>query len=392
MAALADVAATRFVRYVLLAAGVTCAAWLSIDPSRAFEATLAVLVVACPCAFAIATPAAISAAIANLARQGVLVTRIDALQTLASIDRVVFDKTGTLTRGEIAVRSCVPLGRWSEAQCREVAAAIEVASEHPLARAFGRPGESSRAHETRSIPGSGMEGIIEGRRYRIGTAAFVAELHGARDVARDVDSGNTVIMLGDEHEILARFELHDEPRATARSAVASLVSMQVTPQIMSGDSETAVGSLAFSCGIREYRARCTPEQKLTHVQAMQAIGHRVAMVGDGVNDAPVLGAADLAIAMGRGAALAHASADMILVSENLDAIARAVRLSRRMLRIARQNLGWAALYNFGSAPLAAFGLIPPWLAALGMSLSSMAVVLNAARLLPRSASSEAHRQ
>lgn len=383
MAALADVAATRFLRYVLLAAGLTCAAWLIIDPTRAFGATLAVLVVACPCAFAIATPAAISAAIANLARQGVLVTRIDALQTLAGIDRVVFDKTGTLTRGNIAVRSCTPLGRLSEAQCRELAAAIEVASEHPLARAFGRPGESYRVQETRSVPGAGMEGLIAGRRYRIGTAPFVAELHDARDPARDTGCGGTVVVLGDEREILARFELHDEARATASSAIASLHEAQVTPQIMSGDSEAAVGSLAFSCGIQEYRARCTPEQKLTHVQAMQAIGHRVAMIGDGVNDAPVLGAADLAIAMGRGAALAQTSADMILVSENLDAIPRAVHLSRRMLRIARQNLGWSALYNFGSVPLAAVGLIPPWLAALGMSLSSMAVVLNAARLLPR---------
>jgi Cu2+-exporting ATPase len=190
-------------------------------------------------------------------------------------------------------------------------------------------------------------------------------------------------VLGDEREALARFELHDAARASAGSAVSSLQQLQVAPLIMSGDSETAVGTLASECGIREYRARCTPEQKLLHLQAMQAIGQRVAMVGDGVNDAPVLGAADLSMAMGRGAALAQTSADMILVGDNLDAIPQAVQLSRRMLRIARQNLGWAALYNFGSLPLAAAGLIPPWVAALGMSLSSMLVVLNAARLLPR---------
>jgi Cu2+-exporting ATPase len=383
MAGAADLAATRFLRCVLLAAGVTCAVWLMLDPARAFGATLAVLVVACPCAFAIATPAAISAATANLARHGVLVTRVDALETLARIDRVVFDKTGTLTHGEIAIRRCIPLGRLPEAECRNLAAALEVASEHPLARAFESPGDRYRAENVRSVPGAGMEGVVAERRYRIGTAPFVAELRGAADSIRDSSSSGTVVVLGDEREALARFELHDEPRATASSAIAWLLQMQVTPQIMSGDSETAVGTLAFSCGIQEYRARCTPEQKLTYVQAMQAVGHRVAMVGDGVNDAPVLGAADLAVAMGRGAALAHTSADLILVGENLDAIPQAIQLSRRMLRIARQNLGWAALYNFGSLPLAAVGLIPPWLAALGMSLSSMAVVLNAARLLPR---------
>jgi Cu2+-exporting ATPase len=383
MTGAADVAATRFLRYVLLVAGFTCATWLIVDPARAFAATLAVLVVACPCAFAIATPAAISAAIANLARHGVLVTRIDALEALARIDRVVFDKTGTLTRGDIAIRRCIQLGPLPEAQCRSVAAALEAASEHPLARAFGPPGNCSAAEGARSIPGAGMEGVIDGRRYRIGTAEFVAALRGATDPTGDIGSSGTVVMLGDEHGALARFELHDAARATASSAVASLTQMQITPWVMSGDSETAVGNLAFHCGIQQYRARCTPEQKVAHVQAMQAVGHRVAMVGDGVNDAPVLGAADLAIAMGRGAALAHTSADMILVGENLDAIAQAVLLSRRMLRIARQNLSWAALYNFGSLPLAAVGLIPPWLAALGMSLSSMAVVLNAARLLPR---------
>jgi Cu2+-exporting ATPase len=385
MAGSADVAGTRFLRYVLLAAGFTCAMWLVLDPSRAFAATLAVLVVACPCAFAIATPAAISAATANLARHGVLVTRIDALEALARIDRVVFDKTGTLTRGNIVIRRCIPLGRLAEAHCRDLAAALEAASEHPLARAFRRPGDARVAEDVRSVPAAGMEGVIDARRYRIGTGHFVAALRGAADSTRDCSVSGTVVVLGDEQEALARFELHDEPRESATSAVASLQQLQVTPQVMSGDSESAVGQLAFQCGIQEYRARCSPEQKLAHVQTIQAIGHRVAMVGDGVNDAPVLGAADLAIAMGRGAALAQTSADMILVGENLAAIPQAVRLSRQMLRIARQNLSWSALYNFGSLPLAAAGLIPPWLAALGMSLSSMAVVLNAARLLPRRA-------
>jgi P-type Cu2+ transporter len=382
MAAAADIAAARFLRYVLLAAGLTCAMWLVIDPARAFEATLAVLVVACPCAFAIAMPAAISAATANLARNGVLVTRIDALATLARIDRIVFDKTGTLTRGEIGICRCIPLARLSETECLELAATLELGSEHPLARAF-RVSGAGHADEVRSVPGAGMEGVINGRRYRIGSAPFVAELHGEADSSQDPTAGCTIVVLGDEREALARFELHDEARNTAKSAVATLVQLHVKPLIMSGDNETAVGALAFDCGIQEYRARCLPEQKLTHVQTMQMIGHRVAMVGDGVNDAPVLGAADLAIAMGRGAALAQTSADMILVGENLDAVPQAVQLSRRMLRIARQNLTWSALYNFGSVPLAAVGMIPPWLAALGMSLSSVAVVLNAARLHPR---------
>lgn len=383
MARSADVAATRFLRYVLLAAGLTCAVWLIIDPARAFSATLAVLVVACPCAFAIAMPAAISAATANLARRGVLVTRVDALETLARIDRVVFDKTGTLTQGNVAVRRCLPSGGLPETECRDLAAALEDASEHPLARAFRRLGGPHAAEQVRSVTGEGMEGLIDGRRYRIGTAHFVAELRGATASTDESTSGGTVVVLGDEQKALARFELQDEARTSAGSAIASLAQLHISPQIMSGDSEAAVGSLAFRCGIQEYRARCTPEQKLTHVQTMQSIGHRVAMVGDGVNDAPVLGAADLAIAMGRGAALAQTSADLILVGENLDAIPQAVQLSRRMLRIARQNLSWSAVYNFGSLPLAAAGLIPPWLAALGMSLSSMAVVLNAARLLPR---------
>lgn len=379
----ADAAAARFLNYVLLGAGLTCAFWLVVDPTRAFEATLSVLVVACPCAFAIAMPAAISAVTANLARRGVLVTRVDALETLARVDQFVFDKTGTLTQGNVALSRCVPLGDVSEAQCLRIAATLEVTSEHPLARAFTGFAANQRAEAVRAVPGGGLEGIVDGCVYRIGTRHFVAQLRSAGTPARtETEWTGTVVVLGDSRQELASFELHDTPRLSALTCIESLRETGIDAQILSGDSLPAVAALAMRCGVRAYFARHSPEQKLAHVQALQARGSRVAMIGDGVNDAPVLAAADLSIAMGRGAALAHASADMLLVTENLDCLPEAIRLARKANRIARQNLLWSALYNFGSLPLAAAGLVSPWLAALGMSLSSIAVVLNAARLLP----------
>ena len=381
----ADLAAARFLQLVLIGAGMTCAAWLIADPSRAFTATLAVLVVACPCAFAIAMPAAISAATAQLARSGLLLTRIDALETLAHIDRVVFDKTGTLTHGDIAVGRCVTLGPRSEYDCLRIAAALELASEHPLARAFARFGNSMRAEHVRTVAGAGLEGTIEGQVHRIGTREFVAALRSVPASPAVTGLDGTVVSLGTAHGELALFELLDVPRLSARFAVAGLRELGIAAEILSGDDRPAVATLAAHCAIDECFDRQSPDQKLAHVQRLQAAGQRIAMVGDGINDAPVLAAADISIAMGRGAALAHASADMVLIGDDLACLPAAIRLARRTLRIARQNLIWSAVYNFGSLPLAAFGLIPPWLAALGMSLSSIAVVLNSARLLPREA-------
>jgi Cu2+-exporting ATPase len=379
----ADVAAARFLYFVLVGATLTCIGWLLADPGRAFAATLAVLVVACPCAFAIAMPAAISAATAQLARHGLLLTRIDALEALARIDCIVFDKTGTLTYGDITVQRCAALSDFDERKCRQLAATLELSSEHPLARAFAPFGNDSRVSQPRVVAGAGIEGTIDGQTYRIGTRDFVADLRDAGGVDSDLqDSSGTVVVLGDARRELAVFELRDTPRRSARSAVAALRSIGIATQILSGDGRAAVAALAGDCAIDTYLSRCSPEQKVAHVQSLQARGRRVAMIGDGINDAPVLAAANLSVAMGRGAALAHASADMILISDDLDGLPAAILLARRTLRIARQNLIWSAVYNFGSLPLAAFGLIPPWLAALGMSLSSIAVVLNAARLLP----------
>jgi Cu2+-exporting ATPase len=379
MARNADAAAARFLRYVLVGAGMTCAIWLAIDPSRAFAATLAVLVVACPCAFAIAMPAALAAATASLGRQGILLTDADALEALARVDHIVFDKTGTLTRGELRVSRCVPLEPIPEFRCLQIAASLEQASEHPLARAFARHPTAGAVEDLVTFAGQGIQGRIDGRMYRIGSPQFVTKLQ------HEPPAGMTgsVVMLGDEHRALAWFELTDSVRPAAAEVVSDLRSLDIEPLILSGDGHAAVATVARQVGVTEAAARCSAQDKLTRLVSLQQQGKQVAVIGDGVNDAPILAAGDVSIAMGRGAALAHASAGLVLVNDNLAALPEAVKLARRTLRVARQNLMWSAVYNFGSLPLAAFGLIPPWLAALGMSLSSVAVVLNSTRLLPR---------
>ena len=385
MARNADSAAGRFLGYVLLGAGLTCAAWLAIDPSQAFAATLAVLVVSCPCAFAIAMPAALASATASLGRHGILLTDPDALESLAKVDHIVFDKTGTLTRGELRVSKCISLAGVTEQHCLHIAALLERASEHPLARAFAPHLDRGSVEDMQTIAGRGVQGRIDGRLYRIGAPDFVAELRQEQHEQPPANLMGSVIALGDEQRALAWFDLTDSLRSAAPIAVSQLRTLQIETQILSGDGPEAVRAVARQCGITEHFARHTAKQKLTHVLDLQKQGKRVAVIGDGVNDAPVLGAADVSIAMGRGAALAHASAGLVLVSDNLAALPEAVLLARRTLRIAKQNLLWAAIYNLGSIPLAALGFIPPWLAALGMSLSSVAVMLNSTRLLPRAA-------
>ncbi|HKQ82301.1 MAG TPA: heavy metal translocating P-type ATPase [Steroidobacteraceae bacterium] len=380
LAQAADRAAARFLQGVLITSAVACALWLMIDPTRAFAATLAVLVVACPCAFAIAMPAALAAATGELARNGVLVTRPDAIEALARTEHVIFDKTGTLTRGDVRLERIVPRADRSELECAAIAAALERDSEHPIARAFEQCRTAQVASNIRSTPGGGIEGTVAGKRYRLGAHAFSTEWCRTVDRQQRSDHG-TLITLANEDGILAEFVLVDTLRAGSRDIARDLAALGVSGEILSGDGLPAVTSVARQCGIENYQARCSPQQKLLRLRSMQARGLKVAMLGDGINDAPVLGAADVSIAMGKGAALAHASADMIFIGEDLSSLTRAVRIARHTMRIARQNLYWAAAYNFGSLPLAALGFIPAWAAALGMSLSSVGVILNATRLL-----------
>lgn len=390
LARAADRAAAWFLGRILFGAAIVYAAWWFVDPSRAFSATLAVLVVTCPCALSLATPTALAAATAALARRGVLVARTDAIETLSKATHVLWDKTGTLTRGLVRVEDVHSLGAVTSQQALEWAASLEQLSEHPIARAFTVTGAPTlRAIAVEVHAGRGIEGRIEGRRLRIGTRAFAAGLqprtgadpgHDEAGAAAADAAAESRVYLGDESGLLATFTLSDPLRPEAGHCVADLAALGLESEIVSGDQPGAVARIAARTGIGRQAARLSPQDKLARLKSLQAAGAVVVAAGDGINDAPLLRGADVAIAMGRGSALAQTSADLILVRESLDELPGTVALARRTQRVIRQNLGWAIGYNLAALPLAAFGFVPPWLAAIGMSLSSVVVVLNAMRL------------
>ena len=314
-----------------------------------------------------------------MARLGLIVTRGHAIETLARADCFVFDKTGTLSEGRLSVAEVRVLGGCDRNQALALAAALEQVSEHPAARAImnaaGPP--SLMAQDIRNVPGCGVEGVIDGRRVRIGQRMFVWELSGAPP-ERDRDGSETTqVWLGDERGPIAVFHLSDRIRAEAHDVIAALGRAGCRVVLLSGDSEEAVHAAARATGIEDFRALMTPEQKCAAVQALQLQGAVVAMIGDGVNDAPVLAQAQVSVAMGGGAALAQGAADMVLVSARLSDLARGIAASKKALRIIRQNLAWAFAYNIVVLPLAVAGYVTPWMAAIGMSASSLLVVLNA---------------
>lgn len=371
LARIADAIASRFVAVLLLTALATAFVWSRIDPDRAFEITLAVLVVSCPCALSLAIPTALAGAHGVLARLGILGLGSDALETLARTDLIAFDKTGTLSLGQPTIASVETDGGLDAADARAIAAALERDAGHPLARAFAEPdGSAISAHNVRVHPGIGVEGDVDGAHWRLGRADFAGP---GPDTADDA-----VIWLSGERAH-ARFRLHDPLRPEAAQIIASLHAQGLTTALLSGDAPEPVMSVARTLGTRQHAARLSPEDKLAHIRCWQAQGHVVAMVGDGINDAPVLAGADVAIAIDEGAALAHRSADLVL-SGGLTRLPAAFALARKTRRIIRQNLAWAVAYNLLALPAAMLGLVSPWLAALGMATSSLLVTLNALRL------------
>ena len=411
---LADRIAMRFVWVLLALALITGVYWLNADPDRALWVFVAVLVVSCPCALSLATPAALTVATGALARAGVLVTRGHAIETLARANHWIFDKTGTLTVGRPTVVELRCADPALESEAFALVRALEQSSEHPLGRALlekvgagpsqadappvggSEPGLRARgankvgAGETasltvlRAVTGQGIEARLPaGSQVRIGVPTFVAALHGQplpAEMLAWLAAGDSVVALGDTTGWRAWFRLADALRPGGAEALGRLRALGLKLTILSGDASETVAAVATELGVADHHGGMTPEGKHAYVRAAQASGASVAMVGDGVNDAPVLAQAHVSVAMGAGTDLARSQADVVLLSNDPSHLVAGIVIARRTLAIMRQNLAWAFVYNVVAIPLAMAGWVTPWMAGIGMSASSLLVVLNALRL------------
>jgi P-type Cu2+ transporter len=386
LALFADRVAARFISLVLLIVLAVAAYWWLHGSAQWFEIALAVLIVSCPCALSLATPTAISASLGNMQLRGLLVKRAAVLETLHQVTHVVFDKTGTLTHGAPLLDRIRCLPPFTADECLALAAALERHSAHPLARALVRKAGARQlvASDVTSVAGGGLQGTIDARHYCIGSVEFVTAEAGIclpPDWLDDLDDdAQTAVVLAGEGRALALFSFVDELRADAVATVAALQARGKQVLLMSGDRLAVARQVARQCGVDDCRAEMTPAAKIAAVQALQAANAVVLMVGDGINDAPVLAGADASIAMAGASSLAKVNADIVLLRDCLAGVGQVFDMAARTHRITRQNIGWALLYNFTAIPAAAMGLVAPWLAALGMSLSSLLVVINALRL------------
>ncbi len=389
LARLADRIAKPFLIGVLLAAGLSCVFWWSRDPGHALMVAVAVLVVTCPCALSLATPAAVLAAAGSLARKGVLVRRLEAFEMLASVDTVMFDKTGTLTRDAMVLATTKTRVGVSEAQALALAAALAQYSLHPVSKALTSALESAlgaskwHADDVVEIAGAGVSGVVSCHENRNGVSNVPMQMRlGSADFCgvERTESIDVKAYLSDEHGWLATFEFFEDVRSDARSTVLALQREGLAVHLLSGDSLDAAGRVAAQVGIDKFQGACSPQTKLDFLHDSQRTGHKVAVVGDGLNDGPILAGAHVSFAFGQAVPLAQAQADFVVLGSQLSAVADALLLARRTLKVVRQNLWWAAIYNAICVPLAVVGWLPAWLAGLGMALSSLFVVLNALRL------------
>ena len=377
----ADRVAAWFVAGLLLLAVAVFLFWQWHDPARAWPVAIAVLVVSCPCALSLATPSALAAATDGLLRRGVLILRPHVLETLHRATHVVFDKTGTLTVGRPVLRDVCLYGGLERQDCLGIAAALEACSAHPLAQALvsATGGRQFSASDLVQFPGQGIAGTIAGIEYRLGRADFVAQLGGCFVEPASMP-GVSAVWLGTRNSMLARFDMADGLRDDAQQVVARFRKAGKQVILLSGDQQAMAQEVAHRLGIADALGNQLPEQKLDFVRSLQSQGAVVAMVGDGINDCAVLGAADVSFAMGSGAALAQSHADSVLLNGRLEALADAAESASAAMAVVRQNLAWAMIYNMIAIPAAAAGLITPWMSGIGMSASSMLVIANALRL------------
>ncbi|WP_411167197.1 putative copper-importing P-type ATPase A [Aeromonas sp. DSM 116730] len=378
IAQLADVLSRHFILVLLLIAAGVWTFWHFHAPERAFWVTLSVLVATCPCALSLATPTALTSATAHLTRSGILLRRGHVLDVLTRANRIVMDKTGTLTTGNISLVGVQPLAELGEDECLAIARALEAYSEHPIARAFRSKGAEDAvlpaASEVTPVIGHGIQGRIAGKHYRIGSARWLA-LADEQEATQGL-----AIYLADETGPLARFTLADTLRPDAGALIQAFKAAGLQTTILTGDSSPQADAVARELGVDELVKGVTPDGKLAYLKAREAAGDICIMVGDGINDAPVLAGAHASFAMAGGTDLAKNSADAILLADDLSRLLTARALALRTRRIIQENFAWSIGYNLLVLPLAASGWLPPYLAAAGMSLSSLIVVTNSMRL------------
>ena len=378
LARLADRIASWFVAGILLVTTVTAVVWSQLAPEQALWITLSVLVISCPCALALATPAALTSAASALRAHGVIVRGENALDSLARATHLLFDKTGTLTEGALAIADVRSLGDMGTEDLLAIGAALQRYSNHPVARAFAGITGATGFEGVDYRVGAGLEACKDGDTYRMGSAQFCRQL--AAELPNAPDDLLYWIALCREGSPLAWIGLDDRTRVEAGDVVRSAQQAGLQVELLSGDSSAQGPLLAHSLGISTVNHGLTPQQKMAHVQQLQAEGAVVSMVGDGLNDAPVLSLADASFAVAGATDLARTQADFVIVGGDLHAVTDTWRKARQCRRIIGQNFAWALGYNICAIPLAAMGYIPPWAAAIGMSLSSLLVVANSLRL------------
>ncbi|MEH6448062.1 MAG: heavy metal translocating P-type ATPase [Oleispira sp.] len=386
IAIFADKVASRFVAAVLIIATIIAISWWFIDPSQAFWITLAVLVVTCPCALSLATPTALTAATASLREQGFLISKGHVLEGLNQIDRIVFDKTGTLTRGELSLEQTLAVSddvSLTSQQALKIAATLEQYSNHPIARAFSYVGHFE-TDNIEQVTGKGVEGRLlnidncKDMVYRIGRADFAFP---QQPLSPPIDDERQWLLLADNHQPLYWFALSDTLRQGASATIGQLKNWGIKVSILTGDPSAQVEAVAKALHIDDVYKGLSPAEKLEQASTWQQQGERLMMVGDGINDVPTLARADIAVAIGQASDLTKTNADAVITNNSLTTLLHAINKGKKSTRVIRQNIYWALLYNLLALPLAATGFIPPWAAAIGMSVSSLIVVGNALRLL-----------
>ena len=381
---IADRLASRFVMAVILIAILVGGYWLTVAPERALWIVLSILVVTCPCALSLATPAALTAGVNGMRKKGLLIRSQHVLEALASIKCVIFDKTGTLTKGELSIADCKLLtDSENKASVLEKISALEKSSAHPIAKAFRGVPSKLNTTNVNVVSGLGVEGRIQNEVYRFGKLAFCTEILPSSAQLEGYPSDGLWQLLVSNREPLAWVLLEDTPRSNISSVLNAMYSDGVQVSILSGDREENVRQFSKQNQISNYHSAMLPADKLAHVKTLQNKGNSVLMVGDGINDVPVLSGADVSVAMASATQLARTRSDCVLLNENLSSLVKAFDLAKGVKITIRQNLAWAIGYNIIALPAAAMGYIPPYLAAIGMSLSSLVVVLNALRLEKR---------